>query len=401
MLKEKYIAAFLPNHVGINSPARTKERMHTLHKYAIINKNRQVSSMISESEQIMIPSFCQPYEKVSFPCYWLGQNTEFWQNDAADEAGLLEGNQVAMRRVLQSFWQQGSHGQQPQVLPVSGANVVYSLTLLPMPTGVLATAAAQALPPVSVLGSQLREPLTSIFSALPLLAKKVEDADAVYLEGIQKNCYHVLRLITNIECLQGLNKRPLKTDILNYGTLVDSIVSSAASVCKRGGVPIKADISPAHLLVKGNKYFISQAILNVLRNSLQYTRDNNQVYVKLRAHGNKALLTIEDKGMGIKPEHLEKVFEPYFSCDPYGSEAEGPGLGLGLAVVQKAMQAFGGNVTIESQFGGGTRVTMVLPLYNQPQGEAEVLSSDAIDYLLNRYSAVYVQLGGYCLAPDL
>lgn len=147
----------------------------------------------------------------------------------------------------------------------------------------------------------------------------------------------------------------------------------------------------------GSRRLLSEALLNLIRNSLQYTRDGNELEIKLSEVGGKAVLTVEDRGLGIKPEMLTEVFEPYISADPYGDSNLRPGVGLGLGVVRQAVLGHGGTVNIESRFGEGTRVILALPL---EENAANLVESEPADYLLNRYSPVYVQLCGYCRLPS-
>ena len=67
-------------------------------------------------------------------------------------------------------------------------------------------------------------------------------------------------------------------------------------------------------------------------------------------------IQISDTGVGIAPEHLERIFEPFFT-----TKAPGEGTGLGLAVSYSIMKEHGGDITVESQVGSGTTVTVLLP----------------------------------------
>ena len=90
------------------------------------------------------------------------------------------------------------------------------------------------------------------------------------------------------------------------------------------------------------------------------------------------------------------IFESFFSADPYGDTPERPGAGLGLAVARDLAMALGGTISAESCAGEYTRIHLSLPL---AETGGDVFVSDAADYLLNRYSPVYVQLAGFCRMP--
>ncbi len=116
--------------------------------------------------------------------------------------------------------------------------------------------------------------------------------------------------------------------------------------------------------------------------------------------GKHVTLTVQDKGLGIKPEFLEHIFEPFFSMDPYGDSTLRPGLGLGLSVLRETVCGFGGTVNAESRFGEGTSIHASVPLATVDDADT-ILESASADYLTNRYSSVYVQMCGLCRLPSL
>ncbi len=89
------------------------------------------------------------------------------------------------------------------------------------------------------------------------------------------------------------------------------------------------------------------------------------------------MLSVSDTGIGIPPEHLDRVFERFYQVDPARSGSAGRGTGLGLAIVKHAVAALGGSVQIQSTVGAGTTVTCVLPQDNQAKpSEGEEQSDD-------------------------
>ncbi|NLW79923.1 MAG: HAMP domain-containing histidine kinase [Ruminococcaceae bacterium] len=343
-------------------------------------------------------SIFAPYESAAFPCYFLQADGTLVMNTAAATAGPPLSDEKLITQLLTTALQ-ARHAQKNQltVQPLlSDALTLRTLTLVPLEDGLLAMAAEPAESPTPAFSSQMREPLTNIFATLPLITKRLDDPDLRYTEEIQENCYQLLRLANNLENAVRIEKRQYEPRSVDLVALVQSLCYCADSICH--GTPITWSL-PDHVLpVRADAQLLSEMFLNILRNSLQYTRDGNHIAISLKEVGGKAVLTIEDHGLGILPENLEQVFEPYFSVDPYGDSHIHPGLGLGLAVVRQTAARFGGQVTIESRFGEGTKVFVALPLDKKPD---DVLGSDSATYLLNRYSAVYIQLCGYCRLPGL
>lgn len=324
-------------------------------------------------------------------------------NDAAKNAEAPLNDAAAMEKLLRTAAQEHecNLSRGAFTLPLlTDALSMRSLMLMPTDDGILAVAVEQREAPINAFSSEMRESLTNIFAVLPMLATRLDDMDLRYTEEIQANCYNLLRLASNLENASRIEKKIYETRPVDLTELVKTICYCADSVCKETGIPIEWNLPKHHLPVRVDPRVLSIAILNLLRNSLQYTRDGNHITIRLSQVGARAVLTVQDKGLGIKPENVEKVFEPYFSIDPYGDTSERPGMGLGLSVVRETACGFGGTVNAESTFGEGTSITIALPVDNGSNGE-DVLGSDPADYLLNRYSPVYVQLCGICRLPAL
>ena len=342
----------------------------------------------------------QLFNDASYPCFWLGDDGSFWMNDAANNAAPPLSDRNAVRHILFTASRLATQlGKDAFMLPLlSDALRQQSLTLMPLPGGLLATASSHYEAPIGAFSAQIREPLKNIFAVLPLLNKRLEDAELLFTEEIQENCYTLLRLSSNLESVGRLEQNTVNPQVVDLGTLVESITFCAQSVCRDRGVPIEAIIPDHATPVKADVSMLSQAILNMMRNSLQYTQEGNKITLRVSQTRERVILTVEDKGIGIKPEHLGMIFEPYFSVEPYGDGEPRPGLGLGLATVREIVGFMGGTVAAESRFGEGSRITIALPV---AAVNTEVLESNPADYLLNRYSPVYIQLSGLCRLPNL
>ncbi|MDL2219730.1 HAMP domain-containing histidine kinase [Ruminococcaceae bacterium OttesenSCG-928-O06] len=348
----------------------------------------------------MNSGFFQPFEDVAYPCFLLEED-RLYMNDAAKNTGEPLCDEQFMKRYLSSAMQQGTEDMQgrPHTLPlVSRTACTYSLTLVPTAHGLLAVALQESPPPVNAFSMHVRELLTNIFAALPLLSSRLEDMDTRYVEQVQLNAYHILRLANNMENVTAAEKSAFLPQVVDLSQLLSSLCYCADAVCREHGVPICCTVPDSPVPVYADEKLLSAAFLNLLCNSLQYTRDGNRITVQLRIVKERAVVTVQDEGLGIKPEHLGRIFEPYFSVDPYGDTHMQPGMGLGLSVARETVRSLGGTISAESKFGEGTSFYIGLPLAT---GQATLLSSGSADYLMNRYSPVYVQLCGYCRLPGL
>ena len=102
---------------------------------------------------------------------------------------------------------------------------------------------------------------------------------------------------------------------------------------------------------------MGQVLLNLCLNGLEAMPDGGTLILSSQpdTEGRRALITVRDTGKGIAREDLAQVFDPYFTTKPSGT-------GLGLAIVHKIVESHGGEVTLESEPGSGTTVTLLLPV---------------------------------------
>jgi signal transduction histidine kinase len=102
---------------------------------------------------------------------------------------------------------------------------------------------------------------------------------------------------------------------------------------------------------------IGQVLLGVLLNAGQAVAGGGNVRIASSANDSSILITVEDDGCGIASEHIDHIFEPFFTTKPVGE-----GAGLGLSIAYGIIQKHNGSISIESQEGAGTKVTIRLPL---------------------------------------
>jgi signal transduction histidine kinase len=113
------------------------------------------------------------------------------------------------------------------------------------------------------------------------------------------------------------------------------------------------------VVVNGDRDRLRQAFANLVDNAIKYTPPGGRVRAVVARDGERAVVTVEDTGVGISAEHLPRIWERLYRADPSRSER---GLGLGLSLVRAFIQAHGGTVEAESRPGGGSKFTVRLPV---------------------------------------
>jgi signal transduction histidine kinase len=114
--------------------------------------------------------------------------------------------------------------------------------------------------------------------------------------------------------------------------------------------------------VDGDRDRLRQAFANLLDNAIKYTSSGGRVTVTVTREIDRAIVTMEDTGVGISAEHLPRIWERLYRADPSRSER---GLGLGLSLVKAFVEAHGGTVDAASQPGSGSKFTVRLPVAGQ------------------------------------
>jgi signal transduction histidine kinase len=106
---------------------------------------------------------------------------------------------------------------------------------------------------------------------------------------------------------------------------------------------------------------IEQAVLNLLTNAMKYSGESRRIDLGLRREDGNAVISVSDRGMGIRPSDRRRIFESFYRADSPAVE-EVPGTGLGLTLVEHIVTAHGGSVELESNPGQGSTFILRLPL---------------------------------------
>jgi two-component system OmpR family sensor kinase len=125
-------------------------------------------------------------------------------------------------------------------------------------------------------------------------------------------------------------------------------------------VAIEEEVS---LIAEADPERIGQVLRNLLNNGVSYTLPGGHIRVSVREMGDEAEVRVEDSGAGISQEDLPHVFERFYRVDKSRSRATG-GVGLGLTIARRLVEAHGGKISVQSQAGKGSAFTFTLPVKN-------------------------------------
>lgn len=211
---------------------------------------------------------------------------------------------------------------------------------------------------------ELRTPITAISGyAETLLTQPIEDAELrrEFLEIIHRNANRIARLVNDLLVLDGLEARASAVGERAPVALAQVAQDAAANV--RAFAPqaeLALDIAP-ELAVWGTREGLDHVVQNLLDNAVKYGGSPVTVTAEQVVHAGKerVRLTVQDRGPGIPADQQARIFERFYRLDTGRSRDQG-GSGLGLAIVKSQVQAMGGEITVHSAPGEGTRFVVEL-----------------------------------------
>ncbi len=202
---------------------------------------------------------------------------------------------------------------------------------------------------------EIKNPLASIKGAVEIVTDP-RISDSAKLEFRDILIGEVRRIDSTVEeFLEFARPKDTRREFTNLSVIVAQTVRQLEAQFSKNNVKIEHHIAP-DVCVFGDPEKIKQVLINILINAAESSDDGPLVVVCLindREVG--AILTVTDNGLGIPPEQLERIYEPFFTTKPSGS-------GLGLAVVKNIVELHGGQIKIDSESGRGTKVRMTFPL---------------------------------------
>jgi signal transduction histidine kinase len=216
----------------------------------------------------------------------------------------------------------------------------------------------------AVLGHELRNPLSAISVAAKILSDgSTADAESAARTIIERQIGQLSRLLDDLldTARVSSGKIVLARRPVELGGAVTQAVEVLARLSRLAQHDIQVRVHP--VWIDADEARIEQIITNLLGNALKYTPVGGTVVVSVAPEGNAAVLRVADTGVGIRPEFLPKVFDP-FAQD--GSDRSG-GLGLGLTLVKQLVELHEGTVDVRSPGRGqGTTIEVRLPVCRAP-----------------------------------
>jgi len=216
------------------------------------------------------------------------------------------------------------------------------------------------------ISHELRSPLARLNVALELARQRSGPAAESALDRIDVEAERLNEMIGRLLTIARLESREdgMRTAPVDLGELIVEIAADADFEAEGRGCHVKADLA-AHCIVAGDATLLRSAIENVVRNATRYTSEGTDVHIELRAVQDtgpaEAVVRVTDSGPGVPEEALDKLFQPFYRIDDSRGRRTG-GVGLGLAITDRAVRLHGGSVHASNRPEGGLMVEIRLPL---------------------------------------
>lgn len=215
------------------------------------------------------------------------------------------------------------------------------------------------------LSHELRTPLTAILAySETLLDGAIDDRDnnLRFIEKLHKHAARMNELISDISDLSAIEsgKVKLETRPVRLRGLLGDVLSLAEARRGTAGVAISVAV-PDDLLVMADRTRLEQILYNLIDNAIKFNRPEGIVTITTEPQNGRVAIHVDDTGVGIAAQDLPRVFERLYRADKSRSRRT-EGTGLGLAIVKHLVQAHGGEISVKSELGRGSRFSFTLPL---------------------------------------
>lgn len=218
----------------------------------------------------------------------------------------------------------------------------------------------------SIIGHDLRNPVSSIVSYTELMFSKHETLDDEKRHKFSKYIYESSQKVSNLldnllnwsRVRQG--KMKIYAEDCNLHELINECFGILETAANLKNINLQAEVVD-NIPLRADKYLLTTTLRNLLSNAVKFTRNNGIVGVKAYRQNNQCVFEIWDTGIGMNQQQLDKLFMPDDKHSSVGTSGE-PGTGLGLIICKEFVDKMGGKLQVQSAPGEGTSFFVYLPL---------------------------------------
>ncbi|MCX5749663.1 MAG: HAMP domain-containing sensor histidine kinase [Candidatus Saganbacteria bacterium] len=216
------------------------------------------------------------------------------------------------------------------------------------------------------INHEIRTPLTAMLGYCDIIERKqlgeLNERQIKAVDALKRNGQDLLGLINQLLDLSKLedNKLGLNEEWFNIAKVISDVTVNIEPLASKKDINISTKIDENVITVFGDPDRIKQILLNLLSNSIKFTDNGGKVTVETKDDKDEVIVSVSDTGVGIKSGDLQSIFEPFSQVDGSQTRKYG-GAGIGLSIVKSLVEAHGGSVTVESEFGKGSVFSFTIP----------------------------------------
>ena len=233
---------------------------------------------------------------------------------------------------------------------------------------------------LAILSHELRNPLVPILGWARILKTRAVIADDVLNEGIlslERNAHNIQRLVDDCLELVRTSTRTIRLALeqVDANQIVAASIEAIVPLAREKGLKLDLELTHEPLWVLGDRTRLEQVVVNLLTNAVKYT-PSGSIQIRSAVSGNQAIISVRDTGVGIAPDFIEKVFEPFRQASSAWLSSES-GLGIGLSIAHEIVRLHAGKIWAESEgLYKGSTFSVSLP-HSSHSTEAAFLEAPA------------------------
>ena len=212
----------------------------------------------------------------------------------------------------------------------------------------------------SDVAHELRTPVANVSLNLEMMLDEVWEPTKDRLQSCYEELGRISGIISDLEKLRQMEAENMNLELepVNLLELAQAVETAFEPDLKKK--KLTCEVSGEAAAVMGDQRRLHQVIFNLVSNAVKYSTEGGSIQIRVKQEKHKAVLIVEDQGIGMAEEELPLIFERFYRTDLSRSRKSG-GAGIGLAIVKAIVQAHQGTVTVTSKVGCGSRFTVTLP----------------------------------------
>jgi PAS domain S-box-containing protein len=219
---------------------------------------------------------------------------------------------------------------------------------------------------LAMLAHELRNPLAPIRNAVELM-RQVETVDPTFQpsrEMVERQVKHLGRLVDDLLDVSRITQGSirLRKEVVDLGTVVQRAVEGSRPLIESRANTVSLDLPAEPVRLEADATRLEQVVSNLLNNAAKYTLPGGHIWVTAAREGDEAVVRVRDTGIGVPPDVLDRVFEPFVQQSNGSLARTEGGLGVGLTLVRSLVEMHGGRVEASSPgLGQGSQFVVRLP----------------------------------------